>query len=501
MSTQNNYTTLVRHLQRCRDIAGALRLLEWDQETYLPDGAVESRASQIGALSEVLHEQHTAPHFLDLVDELAERLGELSFEQAVDVRETKWQLDRERALDAALVRERSEQRATARSVWIKARRDDNFAALAPHLEKIVAMERRVAAAIDATRDPYEVLLEAYEPGLRLDRLETVLGEVRAGLQPLVARIRAVNERAPWPASPLLGDFAEDKQLAFNRQVLTAIGFDFANGRIDASAHPFSTTIGSDSRLTTRYDRSDLGYALYSSLHEAGHGMYEQGLDPQARGLPRGSACSLGVHESQSRLWENQIGRSRAFWDYLLPVAKQAFPALAPASVDAVCLAVNRMEPSFIRTESDEATYNLHILLRFELERALIGGDLHVGDLAQAWREKMRDLLGVVPPDDRQGVLQDVHWSAGEFGYFPTYTLGNLYAAQLLETAATELGDIDAVVRAGEFSVLLCWMRDRIHRWGQTWRAAELIERATGSAASAAPLLRHLERKVEWLEQR
>lgn len=500
MTARNDYDRLAAHLRRCADLAGALRLLEWDQETFLPEGAVDSRASQIGTLAEVLHRECTEPRFLDLVDDLAGRLDDLTPEQAVDVRETKWQLDRERALDATLVRERSEQRATARSVWIAARRDDDFAALAPHLARLVAIERRVAAAIDPGRDPYEVLLEAYEPGLELDHLERVLGEVRSGLRPLVDRIRARAERAPYPPSPLLGSFPEDAQRRFNERVLAAIGFDFHRGRIDASAHPFSTTIGSDSRLTTRYDAADLGYALYSSLHEAGHGMYEQGLDPDARGLPRGSACSLGVHESQSRLWENQIGRSRAFWEFLLPQARTAFPQLDGIALDAVVLEVNRMAPSFIRTEADEATYNLHILLRFELERALIAGDLAVADLADAWRGKMRDLLGVVPPDDRQGVLQDVHWSAGEFGYFPTYTLGNLYAAQLLEAAAADLGDIDALVRAGDFAVLLGWLRERIHRHGQSWRAAELIERATGRPASAAPLLRHLERKVEWLEQ-
>lgn len=500
MNTHDRYREFALHLRRCSDLEGALRLLEWDQETFLPEGAVASRTDQIGMLSEVLHERTTAPQFLDLVDDLAAQLDSLEPEQAVDVRETKWQLDRERALDASLVRERSELRAKARSVWIRARRDNDFAALAPHLERLVAMERRVAATIDPNRDAYEVLLEGYEPGLRLDALSAVLAEVRDGLQPLVDRIRARNERSPYPPSPLLGDFPVEAQRAFNEHVLRRIGFDFDNGRIDASAHPFSTTIGSDVRLTTRYDVTDLGYALYSSLHEGGHGLYEQGLEAEARGLPRGTACSLGIHESQSRLWENQIGRSPAFWEFLRPEAVAQFPELSGASLDGIVLAVNEMRPSFIRTESDEATYNLHILLRFELERELIGGSLRVADLADAWREKMRELLGVVPPDDRQGVLQDVHWSAGEFGYFPTYTLGNLYAAQLLEAVADDVGPLEELVRCGDFPILLGWLRDRIHKMGQTHRAAELIERATGKPASAAALLRHLTRKVEWLEQ-
>lgn len=492
-----DYAAFADHLRQCADLEAALRLLEWDQETYMPSGAAAARARQIGALAAIVHERYTAPEFLELVDALANGIDTLSPNEQVDVRETKWRLDRERALSTELVRERSELRATARTVWIDARRDDDFARLAPHLEALVAMERRVARAIDPDRDAYEVLLEGYEPGLRLDHIGRVLEEVRDGLQPLVERVRARAERG-YPPSPLRGHFPAAQQRAFNEELLRRIGFDLERGRIDASEHPFSTTVGDDVRLTTRYDESDLAYAVYSTLHEAGHGMYEQGLERSALGLPRGSACSLGVHESQSRLWENQIGRSRAFCEFFLPLAQQAFPQLAGVSVDAVVLAVNEARPSLIRTESDEITYNLHILLRFELERALIGGSLRAADLAPVWRETMQRLLGVTPTTDREGVLQDVHWSAGEFGYFPTYTLGNLYAAQLLEAATEELGAIDDAVRRGEFARLLEWLRVKVHRQGQSLRAAELIEQATGRPVTAAPLLRHLERRVSEL---
>jgi len=497
MNAIDAYERMAAHLRRCADLSAGLRLLEWDQETYMPPGAANSRARQIGALSAIVHEQQTNAEFLDLVDELATMT--LDEGPAADVRETQWQLRRERALDTELVRERAEMRAQARSAWIVARADNDFAALAPHLDSLVAMERRIAQTIDASRDPYEVLLEGYEPGLSLTALESIFAAFGKGLQPLVERIESCRAGRPYPHSPLRGDFDPRLQHGFNREVVARIGFDFDCGRIDESAHPFSTSIGNDVRLTTRYDQHDLGYALYSSLHEAGHGLYEQGLDPQLLGLPRGSACSLGVHESQSRLWENLVGRSAAFCAYLLPHARAVFPSLESVALDALLLEANRIEPSLIRTEADELTYNLHILVRFDLERALISGNLAVADLPGAWKEQMQRRLGIAPLDDRQGVLQDVHWSAGEFGYFPTYTLGNIYAAQLFEAARRDLGDIDAAIHAGEFAPLLAWLRHAVHQHGQRYRAAELIERASGEAATPAALLRHLEAKVAWVE--
>lgn len=499
MSARDAYESVATHVRRGADLAASLHLLEWDQETYMPAGAAAERAGQIGVLSELLHEQHTAPALLDAVDALAARHDELTPAAAADVRELKWQLDRERALDGGLVRERAELRANARSAWITARRDDDFAALAPHLERLVAIERRVAASIAPHRPPYEVLLEAYEPGLTIAALDQMLDAVGAGTAPLLDRVLAALDGRTYPRSPLCGAFAPDAQRQFNRDVVACIGFDFDRGRIDESEHPFSISIGSDIRLTTRYDPTDLSYSLYSSLHEAGHGMYEQGLDPALRGLPRGTACSLGLHESQSRLWENQVGRSRSFWEFLLPRARAAFPSLGGVGADAVTLAVNQVQPSLIRTEADELTYNLHILVRYDLERALIGDTLAVADLPAAWRERMQTRLGLVPPDDRQGVLQDVHWSAGEFGYFPTYTLGNVYAAQLFACARTALGDIDEAFRRGDFAPLLAWLRDAVHRYGQTYRAAELVERATGAPPAADDLLRHLETKVAAVE--
>jgi carboxypeptidase Taq len=495
------YRALLVALRQHSDLGAALRLLEWDQETFLPAGALDSRARQIGELAGVLHQRRTDPAFLDLVDELAGRTDALDPDAAVDVRETKWRLDRQRRLEPALVRERSHLHVAARGVWTAARQASDFALLAPYLERIVRMERRVAAAIDPRRDAYDVLLEDYEPGMSGGELAKLFEPLRTGLPPLVERLRA-RLTAPGlrrPTDALCGDFPLATQRRFNAEVAAHIGFDFARGRLDEAVHPFTTTIGNDVRLTTRYDPHDLRYGLYSTLHETGHGLYEQGLDAGAWGTPRGRACSLGVHESQSRLWENQVGRSAGFWRRLLPTAARAFPHLAATPLDAVLRAVNAAHPSLIRTEADELTYNLHIILRFDLERSLLDGSLPVAELAQAWREKMQTYLGVQPANDREGVLQDVHWASGAIGYFPTYALGNIYAAQLARAAAAALGPLEVLLAAGEFGALLGWLRARVHRLGQTYRAPELIRRATGEPPAAHALLAHLEQKLALLE--
>ena len=486
-------------LRQHADLAAALHLLEWDQETFMPSAAAEARARQIGTLAALLHERQTTSGFLQLVDELAERVSELDPQQAVDVRETKWRLDRKRRLDVALVRERSTIHAQARAVWVTARRDDDFAALAPWLGRIVEIERRVAATIDASRDAYDVLLEGYEPGASAGMIESLFGELRQALLPLVNRLRARLAARALPAGALCGDFPLDAQRRFNQRVAAALGFDFSRGRLDEAVHPFTTGIGDDVRITTRYDERDLRYSLYSTLHESGHALYEQGLDREAWGTPRGASCSFGIHESQSRLWENQIGRSEAFWKHLLPKACEVFPGLAAESLDAVVLAANEARPSLIRTEADEITYNLHIILRFEIERALLAGDVDVGALPQVWREKMREYLGLSPDTDREGVLQDVHWASGAFGYFPTYALGNIYAAQLLRAAQADIGSIEALVSAGEFHMLLRWLRQHVHRLGQTYRPAELIRAVTGEPPTPRPLFEHLEGRLAFIE--
>ncbi|MFI5395428.1 MAG: carboxypeptidase M32 [Candidatus Binatia bacterium] len=493
------YAQMVTALRVHADLGGVLQLLEWDQETVMPAGAIDRRARQIGALAGLLHERQTDPAFLELVDGLAESRWQLNPQQAVDVRETKWRVDRRRRLDAALVRERSTLHAQARAVWITARRDNDFAALAPWLARVVETERRVAAAIDASRPAYDVLLEGYEPGASVAMIEPLFEDLRNGLLPLVDRIKARLDTHPLDAHALCGDFPVAMQRQFNQAVAARLGFDFNKGRLDEAAHPFTTSVGDDVRITTRYDAHDLRYALYATIHETGHALYEQGLDTGAWGTPRGQSCSFGIHESQSRLWENQVGRSAAFWKHLLPTAREAFPSLAGKSLESIVLAVNEARPSLIRTEADEITYNLHIILRFELERALVDGSLDVAALPQAWREKMGEYLGITPETDRDGVLQDVHWPGGAIGYFPSYALGNMYAAQLVHAAEADVGSVESAVTEGAFHLLLGWLREHVHRWGQTYRPVELISVATGQLPTTRPLLEHLERRVAFLE--
>jgi carboxypeptidase Taq len=347
------------HLRTQADLGAALHLLQWDQKPTCPR-ARRRRAATIGALSATLHQRKTDPAFVDLIDGLAARESELEPWQAVDIRETKWRNDRQRALDTALVRERSQLHAEARARWIQARQDDDFRLLQPDLERIVAIERHVAECIDPSRDRYEVLLESYEPGITVGAVETCFGQLRTALQPLVRDLTAEGDAAAKPTA-LQGHFPQEIQRSFNERVAAAIGFDFSMGRLDVAVHPFTTRIGDDIRLTTRYDEGDLRESLYSTIHETGHGLYEQGLDPDAYGLPRGQACSLGVHESQSRFWENIVGRSVGFWEHFLPVARATFPVLQRAALRDVVHAANQTRRSFIRTDADELTYNLHII--------------------------------------------------------------------------------------------------------------------------------------------
>lgn len=493
------YERLVCELRQQADLAAALRLLEWDQETYLPAGALSGRARQIGTLAALLHQRRTAPWFLALVDELAAAAPALDPGRAVDVRETKWRLDRCRRVDGALVRERAMLHAEARAVWRVARQTDDFTALAPYLSRVIDAGRRVAAAVDGARAPYDVLLEAYEPGMSTAALSALFDDLREGLLPLMDRLRAWCTAGRAERAALRGEFPVRRQRRFNRLVAARLGFAFDRGRLDEAAHPFTTAIGGDVRITTRYDRGDLRYGLYSTLHEVGHGLYEQGLDPATWGLPRGQACSLGMHESQARLWENHVGRSAAFWRVFLPVAQRMFPSLAGTPLEAVVRAVNDAGPSLIRTEADEISYNLHVLMRFELEQALVAGTLRVPDLPAAWRAASAEYLGVVPRTDRDGVLQDVHWASGALAYFPTYALGNVYAAQLMVAAEAALGPLEQMLGDGDSRVLLEWLRARVHRAGRSLRAPALIATVTGAPPSAAHLLRRAEEKVALLE--
>jgi len=395
---------------------------------------------------------------------------------------------------ADLIAAMASQSVRGRGVWAAARAADDFAAFAPALRAAVDLARAHAAALNDAVPAYDALHDLYERDSTAARVEAVFRPLRGELTELLGQIR--SSAVQPDRGVLLRSFPESAQEAFVTATIRAMGFDFAQGRLDRTTHPFAARIGpGDVRITTRYRHDDLTAALFSSIHEAGHGMYEQNLPADEGETPLGSAASLGIHESQSRLWENLVGRSAAFWQGAYPKLRAAFPGALDdlAEADFVA-AINVVAPSFIRVEADEVTYHLHVMLRFELERALIDGSLDVDDLPEAWSATSRELLGIAPPDHRQGCLQDVHWSMGLFGYFPTYTLGTLLSVQLWEAMERDLGDLQAAVREGRFGPMLAWLVESVHRHGARYRPEELIERATGAPLSAAPFLRYARAK-------
>lgn len=485
------YERLMEKVLEVHDILFAQQLLEWDQQVMMPPKGAEQRASQVATLAGLAHSRVTDPELNALLRDVEGEPAENVAVQA-DLRETRRFVDRALKLPARLVTERAQACARAQTAWQEARPKNDFAAFLPHLEKVLALTRETAAALGGP-NRYDALLDEYEPGMTEAQLHGIFGELKMGLLPLLDALRGAPRRPD--ASVLQRTFPVDRQEAFCRRLVADIGFDLEAGRFDVSAHPFTSGTLGDVRLTTRYLPDYLPTAIYGSLHEGGHGIYEQGLDPVRFRHPAGGSCSLGIHESQSRFWENMVGRSRPFCAHYLAPLKQAFPGLLD-DVDAETFygAANSVAPSLIRVEADEATYNLHILLRFELESALLAGTLEAKDLPGAWNEKMEKYLGIVPPDHRSGVLQDVHWSVGLIGYFPTYTLGNLYAAQFRETLLAEMPDFEARIGKGDFLPIRDWLREKIHRHGRTYLAQELCQRVTGRALTAGPLIAYMRGK-------
>lgn len=495
----DHYTTLTRRLREIATLGSVGELVAWDQETMMPRSAAPFRAEQLAVVSSLVHQQATDPAMGDLIA-ACEADTTLSADPATaaNLRDIRRDYDRARTLPTALVAEISETSSLAMEAWKLARENNVFADFAPWLEKQLTLQRRKAECYGAPAggELYDALVEDYEPGIRSADIERVFGPLREGLQPLIEAIAAspdridpVLERMPLPPA---------RQHVFNHMVLTQIGFDLTAGRIDVSTHPFSTGLGpGDTRITTRYRDDGFLDSLGSTMHEAGHGLYEQGLPKAERlGQPAAEALSLGWHESQSRLWENQVGRSRAFWTWAGAVARGIFgEGVSQFTDEDFYRAVNIVRPNLIRVESDEATYNLHIMLRFDLERAMIRGDLTVTDLPGAWNDRIAQDLGLTVPDDRRGCLQDVHWSMGSIGYFPTYTIGNLYSAQLWDAVVAALPDIDQQIQEGDFSALLDWLRDNVHAHGRRFPATELSMRATGQPLGSTPLLRYLSDKL------
>lgn len=473
--------------------------LEWDERTGMPPSAGDYRAKQVALLRGEVHRRRTDELLGNAIDVLCEATKDLPANGivAASVRGLSRDYKRNRCLPTDLVKRTAEATVRGQQLWDKARKADDYSIFQDALDGVIELKREAGDRIsDGTdRSCYEALLDEYEPGASVASLQTAFDELR---KPLVKLIASIKDSAnPPDTKSLEQNFDTDAQRRFSRTIAEAVGFDFNRGRLDETSHPFCTTLGpSDIRILTRFENNWLPSGLYGTLHEAGHGMYEQGLVQDWFGLPAGSYVSLGIHESQSRLWENQVGRSEAFCQWMHPRAQSTFTPLLD-SVDAKSLyqSVNTIRPSLIRVEADEATYNLHILIRFDLERQLIEGSLHADELPEAWNDRYQSDLGVVAPSDADGVLQDVHWSAGLIGYFPTYTLGNLASAQIFETAEKQIPDLHDQIRNGEFGGLLEWLGTHVHQHGACYTGSELIENLSGEPLSAAPLMRYLTDKL------
>jgi carboxypeptidase Taq len=487
--TYQKFLRNVRELYTARTIES---LLDWDMETCMPRRAAEQRAAQLALIAGVAHEKLTSDELGGLITRL-ERAGTNDPAEATNIRELRREFDRAVRIPASLVQEIARVCALARDAWLVARKNSNHAHFAPHFERLLDLKRQVAERVGWKTEPYDALLDEFEPGARAAEVQAVFDGVRAALVPLAAAI-ARAPRQP-DLTVLRRHCPQPDQAAFNRRIAEALGFDFDAGRIDISAHPFCTGLSAaDVRITTRYDERYMPMSLFGVMHETGHALYEQGFDAQHTASPMAQAVSLGIHESQSRLWENQVGRSRAFWEHHYTPLQRAFPSLRDVPLDAWYFAINAVRPSFIRVEADEVTYGLHIMLRFDLERRLLAGGLAVRDVPAAWNDGMKQLLDITPPNDAEGCLQDIHWSSGLIGYFPTYALGNLYAAQFFEAAQRALPELDRQIARGELRPLREWLRDNIHRHGRRYRADELIKVVTGRELSAGPFIDYLNAK-------
>jgi carboxypeptidase Taq len=491
--------TLDFYRKRAADVAhlkSILAALAWDQEVMMPRAGAEHRARQRATLAETVHEKLTDPVLVEALERLIPETSDPR--RLAGLRELKRQAEKAARVPKSLVAELASVTALAYEHWVRARSDSNFSGFAPWLKRVVELKRQEADCLNLFDCRYDNLLDEFEPGARSSWIREAFSALRPALTRLLERI----EEAPTACGTFAidGDYSTDSQLSFGKEVLTAMGFDWSAGRIDVSPHPFCVGISPlDVRLTTRYSDKNFTRAFFGMIHEAGHGLYEQGLDTEEYGLPTCESVSLGIHESQSRLWENQVARSRAFWTHWYPRLRAVFPGrLDDLDFDRFLLAVNRVEPSLIRVEADEVTYGLHIILRFEIECDLIEDRLDIESLPEIWKARMEEYLGIRPSDDAEGILQDTHWSHGLIGYFPTYLLGNLYAAQLMEQARRDVPLLDQSLARGEMMDLTHWLRRNVHRAGRTEDADGLIRRLTGEPLRAEYFLDYLTGKYSEL---
>ncbi|HEX2979069.1 MAG TPA: carboxypeptidase M32 [Anaerolineaceae bacterium] len=482
-------------LNEVKSLNEAAAVLDWDAQTYMPKGGAESRGEQIAVIRGLTHEKSTSPELGELIESLKPYAAQLDpdSDDARLIRVINRDYQKKVRVPADLVARSAQATAIGQQIWMQAKTESNFAKFQPYLERIVELRREYAAIFAPYDHVYDPLLDDFEPGMKTAQVQKIFSALRPQQ---VELIHAIAEKPVIDDSFMNVSLDPKKQWDFGVDVINHFGFNWNSGRQDQAMHPFTTTFGiNDVRITTRFDEKRSMSALFSTMHEAGHAMYEQGISPAFQRTPMADGASMAVHESQSRMWENLVGRSRAFWTYFFPRLQAMFPAeYGNIDLGTFYKGINKIEPSFVRVEADEGTYNLHIMLRLELEIALMEGSLAVRDLPEAWNARMSEYLGVTPPNDAAGVLQDIHWSGGLIGYFPTYALGNLLSAQLWEAIEKDIPNLSEQIRAGKFDQLLGWLREKIHRHGAKFEPMELVQRITGTTIDPAPYMRYLKTK-------
>lgn len=490
------YEALKAHLAESRNVNQAAAVLHWDQQTHMPPGGASARAAQLGTLSRIAHEMFANDTTARLLEEAGKEVEGMDYDadEASLIRVVRQDYDDAIKLPSSLVAEIARATALAHEVWAQARQNDNFRAFQPALEQVMDLTLKVAECLGYGDHPYDPLINQYERGITTARVKEIFDEHKPALIKLIAAIKANADKVS--DAVLHQPFDVEKQRAFGMDIVKKYGYDFNRGRQDVAVHPFCTSFSRDDvRITTRFNPNWLNPALFGTMHEAGHAMYEQGVAPSLEGTPLGNGTTLGVHESQSRMWENIVGRSKPFWSWALPKLQAVFPdQLGNVSLDTFYKAINKSAPSYIRVEADEATYNLHIMLRFEIETEVMAGKIRIADLPEEWNDRFETFFGITPPSDTLGVLQDVHWSSGLVGYFPTYALGNLLSAQYYAKALQDRPRIADDIANGQFDSLRTWLNENIHRHGRKFASDELTRRVTGEPIQSRDYIKYLETK-------
>ncbi|MBK9207805.1 MAG: carboxypeptidase M32 [Anaerolineales bacterium] len=475
------------------DVYHAASVLEWDQQVNMPPGGSDARGQQLGTLSKIAHEKSTSDEVGKLLQDLKYEFTDAESDDAALVRVSARNYDKATRVPSQFVSKQAIVTTKAFEAWVEAKGKSDFSIFRPHLEKVVELVQEYISFFPPADHPYDILLDDYEPGMKTSEVKEIFNNLRPKQVELIKSIKSARQVKD---DFLHKKYNEKKVWDFSEAVISKFGYDFNRGRQDKAPHPFQTTFSvNDTRITNRFESENPLSTLFSAMHEAGHAMYEQGSNPIYERTPLAGGTSLAVHESQSRMWENLVGRSLPFWEYFFPELKKTFPSqLDGVSAKSFYKAINKVEPSMIRVNADESTYNLHVMLRLELEIGMVEGKFAIKDLPEIWNAKMQDYLGIVPPNDAQGVLQDVHWSSGLMGYFSTYALGNLVSAQLWEKINADITDLDDQIRKGKFDSLLGWLREKVHIFGHKYDPQDLIEKVTGSKIDSAAYVRYLTKK-------